>query len=73
MFALLWKTQTLRSTSNNLKGHHHQTKDKAKNSNGFRDLSHAGFFVCVFFNNYDFPCMQSWRPKFMIWRPNFPH
>ena len=39
-----------------------------------RDLSRAVlFFVFVLFNNYDFPCMQSWRPKFMIWRPNFPH
>ena len=53
MFALLWKTRTvLRSISNNVKEHHHQTKDKAENSNGFRDLS-RGFF-CVLFNNYDF-------------------
>ena len=42
MFALLWKQ-------------HHQTKDKAKNSNGFRDLFPAGFFF-VPFNNYDFAC-----------------
>ena len=47
MFALLWKTRTvLRSISNNLKEHHHQTKDKAENSNGFRDLSRAFFFLC---------------------------
>ena len=31
----------LRSISNNLKEHRHQTKDKAKNNNGFRDLSRA--------------------------------
>ena len=44
MFALLWKPETvLRTISNNLKEHHHQTKDKAKNNNGFRDLSRAVF------------------------------
>ena len=74
MFALLWKTRTvLRSISNNLKEHHHQTKDTAENYNGFRDLSRAGFFCARVCNNYDFPCMQSWRPKFMTWRPYFPH
>ena len=26
----------------------------------------------MLFNDYDFPCKQSWRPKFMIRRPNFP-
>ena len=75
MFALLWKTWTvLCSISKNLKEHHDQTIDKAENNNGFRDLSHADFFVlCYLINYYDFPCMQSWRPKFMIWQPNFRH
>ena len=46
MFALLWKTRTvLRSISNNLKEHHHQTKGKAKNNNDFRDLART-FFLC---------------------------
>ena len=47
MFALAMENPltVLHSISNNLKDHHHQTKDKAENNTGFRGLSHAVFFL----------------------------